>query len=89
MTVTAATTADHGAVIETLAQAFQTDPALSWIVPDEQRRIAALRGLFRYLRSERLVAADPTELLDSPKKRPGLPVVPRGSWRPADQAPHR
>jgi ribosomal protein S18 acetylase RimI-like enzyme len=47
MTVAAATAADHGAVIETLAQAFQTDPALSWIVPDEQRRMAALRGLFR------------------------------------------
>lgn len=47
MTVTAATAADHGAVIETLAQAFQTDPALSWIVPEEQRRMAALRGLFR------------------------------------------
>lgn len=47
MTVAAANVADHGAVIETLAQAFQTDPALSWIVPDEQRRMAALRGLFR------------------------------------------
>jgi GNAT superfamily N-acetyltransferase len=37
----------HGAVIETLSQAFQTDPALSWIVPDAERRAAALRLLFR------------------------------------------
>lgn len=41
----------------------------------QARYLSALRGLFRYLRSERRVAADPTELLDSPKKRPGLPVV--------------
>jgi len=36
-------------VIETLAQAFQTDPALSWIVPDPDHRSRALRGLFRAL----------------------------------------
>lgn len=47
MTVAAATSVDYAAVIETLALAFQTDPALSWIVPDEQRRMAALLGLFR------------------------------------------
>jgi integrase/recombinase XerD len=41
----------------------------------QARYLSALRGLFRYLRSEHRVAADPTELLDSPKKRPGLPVV--------------
>jgi len=41
----------------------------------QARHLSALRGLFRYLRSERRVAADPTELLDSPRKRPGLPVV--------------
>ncbi len=41
----------------------------------QARYLSALRGLFRYLRSERRVAIDPTELLDSPKKRPGLPVV--------------
>ena len=49
MTVAAAIAADHGAVIETLAQAFQTDPALSWIVPDVERRKAVLRGLFKVL----------------------------------------
>jgi len=36
-------------VIETLAQAFQTDPALSWILPDSMHRGRALRGLFRVL----------------------------------------
>lgn len=44
-----ASAADHAAVIETLAQAFLTDPALGWIVPDAERRAAALRGLFRTL----------------------------------------
>lgn len=38
---------DHGEVVETLARAFQSDPALSWIVPNEERRKTALRGLFR------------------------------------------
>jgi len=41
----------------------------------QARYLSALRGLFRYLRSERRVATDPTELLDSPKKRPPLPIV--------------
>lgn len=33
-------------IIETLAQAFQTDPALSWILPDPDHRARALRSLF-------------------------------------------
>lgn len=37
------------AIIETLAQAFQTDPALSWILPDPDHRARALRSLFRVL----------------------------------------
>jgi len=37
------------AVMETLAQAFQTDPALSWILPDPDHRARALRSLFRVL----------------------------------------
>ena len=36
-------------VMETLAQAFQTDPALSWILSDPVHRTRALRGLFRVL----------------------------------------
>jgi GNAT superfamily N-acetyltransferase len=40
---------DAPALIETLAQAFQTDPALSWILPDPDHRARALRGLFRVL----------------------------------------
>lgn len=36
-------------VVETLAQAFQTDPALSWILPDPHHRASALRSLFRTL----------------------------------------
>ena len=35
-----------GAVAQTLAQAFQTDPALSWILPDPDHRARALRSLF-------------------------------------------
>jgi GNAT superfamily N-acetyltransferase len=41
--------ADHPALIETLAQAFQTDPALSWILPGADHRARALRSLFRVL----------------------------------------
>ena len=44
-----ATAADRPALVETLAQAFQTDPALSWILPDPAHRARALRGLFRTL----------------------------------------
>src|SRR3546814_20966992 len=44
-----ATIADQPALTETLAQAFQTDPALSWISPDPAPRTRALRGLFRTL----------------------------------------
>jgi GNAT superfamily N-acetyltransferase len=40
---------DQATMIETLAQAFQTDPALSWILPDAQHRSRALRSLFRTL----------------------------------------
>jgi len=47
--VATATPADHPALIETLAQAFQSDPALSWILPDPGHRARALRGLFRTL----------------------------------------
>lgn len=40
---------DFPAVEESLSQAFQDDPALSWIVPDAAQRARALRGLFRTL----------------------------------------
>ena len=40
---------DQPALVETLAQAFQTDPALSWILPDAGHRAKALRRLFRTL----------------------------------------
>lgn len=40
---------DQPALVETLAQAFQTDPALSWILPDAGHRTKALRRLFRTL----------------------------------------
>lgn len=44
-----ATEAQLGGIEATLALAFQTDPALSWILPDPGRRARALRGLFRTL----------------------------------------
>ena len=47
--VEAARVSDQAALIETLAQAFQTDPALSWILPDADHRARALRSLFRTL----------------------------------------
>ncbi len=47
--IVTATKADQPALIETLAEAFQTDPALSWILPDPAHRARALRGLFQTL----------------------------------------
>ena len=44
-----ASTGEHPGLVETLAQAFQTDPAMSWILPDADRRARALRSLFRTL----------------------------------------
>lgn len=41
--------AELASVAETLAQAFHTDPALSWILPDPDHRARALRSLFRVL----------------------------------------
>lgn len=40
---------DRSAVIMTLAEAFQNDPALSWIMPDPERRRARLPILFEIL----------------------------------------
>lgn len=40
---------ERAGVAETLAQAFQTDPALSWILSDPVHRARALRSLFRAL----------------------------------------
>jgi GNAT superfamily N-acetyltransferase len=45
----AADASHHAAVVETLADAFFTDPALSWILPDPAVRRAALPRLFRLL----------------------------------------
>lgn len=41
----------------------------------QARYLSAIRGLFRYLRTTAKLARDPTELLDAPRKRVGLPVV--------------
>ena len=39
--------ADFVRVIATLSDAFQTDPAMAWILPDAERRRAALPRLFK------------------------------------------
>jgi len=48
-TIISAEAGDVAAVVETLAQAFQTDPALSWILPEADHRTRALHSLFRVL----------------------------------------
>jgi len=48
-TIQRAGQAELPAIIETLAEAFQTDPALSWILPDADHRKRALRSLFHVL----------------------------------------
>lgn len=47
--ITSATRSQHGDVVTTLADAFFTDPALSWILPDDDVRRAALPKLFKLL----------------------------------------
>jgi ribosomal protein S18 acetylase RimI-like enzyme len=44
-----AETGQYADVVATLSNAFQTDPALAWILPDPQQRRARLPGLFRQL----------------------------------------
>jgi integrase/recombinase XerD len=39
------------------------------------RALSAIRGLFKFLRAERLLDADPTAAIDAPRLRPPLPVV--------------
>jgi len=41
----------------------------------QARYLSALRGLFRFLRKQRLVTMDPTELIDRPRATAGLPTV--------------
>jgi ribosomal protein S18 acetylase RimI-like enzyme len=41
--------ADHGDLVRTLSQAFQSDPAVSWILPDPARRALRLPGMFDLL----------------------------------------
>lgn len=48
-TVAPADTARLTEVIETLALAFQGDPALSWILPEPAHRARALQSLFKVL----------------------------------------
>ena len=48
-TFAAAMRSDQANVVQTLALAFQVDPALSWIMPDPERRKARLPRLFEIL----------------------------------------
>ncbi|MGC1467915.1 MAG: GNAT family N-acetyltransferase [Sphingorhabdus sp.] len=48
-TILPASSAQHQAVIDTLSDAFMTDPALSFIVPDEAARTKMLPKLFALL----------------------------------------
>jgi integrase/recombinase XerD len=41
----------------------------------QARYLSALRGFYRYLRTEGRIESDPMELLDAPRKRAPLPVV--------------
>jgi integrase/recombinase XerD len=64
-----------GASPETIAEflAALTERGVS--ARSQARYVSSLRGLFRYLRASRHIAVDPTELMESPKKRARLPVV--------------
>ena len=45
----------------------------------QARKLAAVRGLHRFLVTEDLATADPTTLLDPPKLKKSLPKLPRWS----------
>lgn len=55
-----ASVAEHAAVIATLSDAFMTDPALSYIVPDEEARAIALPKLFALLVADDAMAGSVT-----------------------------
>ena len=88
MTIRTAGPGNVAGVVETLAQAFQTDPALSWILPDAAHRARALRGLFRVLapadmRAGVALRADGDEAA-SLWRAPGHPSHPGGARTPGD-----
>lgn len=45
----------------------------------QARHLSSLRGCFRHLCAEKLLMADPSELIDGPKQRGSLPVVLNGA----------
>ncbi len=47
--IVTAKTADHRALVETLALAFQDDPAIGWILPDAEQRVRRLPKMFRII----------------------------------------
>ena len=47
VTVRTATTADASRLADTLAEAFQSDPVMSWCYPDDHRRAVLLPASFR------------------------------------------
>jgi GNAT superfamily N-acetyltransferase len=54
-------------LVETLSQAFDGDPILSWVVRDDERRPGALRRLFTYILNESIPHGEvtATEELDA------------------------
>jgi integrase/recombinase XerD len=65
--------ADIGAVEITEFQRRRAGSAVS--ARSRARALSAIRGLFKFLRAERLVDADPTTAIDAPRLVPALPVV--------------
>ena len=67
---------DVGAVSSALVSAFLLSRARGGVAARSRARaLSALRGLFRFLRTERLVEADPTAVVESPRLARKLPVV--------------
>lgn len=60
---------------ETIAEYLRGEREEGMASSTRSRRLAAIRMFFHYLKERRLVASDPTDLLDSPKKARPLPKV--------------
>ncbi|MEV1006897.1 GNAT family N-acetyltransferase [Streptomyces sp. NPDC049881] len=75
-------------VIELLSQAFQAEPVMRWIFPEERRRRTLLPALFDVLFAEHLAAHGETLVSDDDGTADGvLLYVPPGPPRPpADRA---
>jgi ribosomal protein S18 acetylase RimI-like enzyme len=78
--VTKATLADVPQLAQTLAEAFQDDPVIAWVFPNEERRRAALAP-FMAFRLRRLALPYDESWMTSDRAAAAVWVPPPGNWQ--------